>query len=322
MGNYASALQQHDRVLSVYERELPADHPYLSSAMGKKASSLHALGRLTESLSLFKAASERGRRVFQADSDRLLVVEGDMANVLSSLGKHEEAVEVHRHLLEVKERSPRYGPADESTLQSRAFLGASLVDAGSFSEATPLLRDSLAAYNGMGLGSEHPVFGYLPHHYGRALLGAGRPAEAAPMFQRSIDFTECKHGPFHHEIPDDLILLAEAFGQMGRGFGERLSLLDRAVSIRELSVGRDKDQDADLLAIALQACAKCYEEAGSLEDAEERWSKCVAAFEKVRKRASTCDPDDFLFKYRSNLRRRDWDFDSHFPFPRRLPDFA
>ena len=34
MGNYASALQQHDRVLSVYLRELPADHPDLISAMG------------------------------------------------------------------------------------------------------------------------------------------------------------------------------------------------------------------------------------------------------------------------------------------------
>ena len=289
MGNYASALQQHDRVLSVYERELPADHPNLISAMGNKASSLHAMGRLTESLALFKVASELGRRVFQADSDKLLVLEGNMANVLAELGQHEEAVEVHWRVLEVRERSPRYGPSHESTWQSRAFLGTALVDAGSFSEAIPLLRDSLAAYDGMGLGPEHPILGVIPHHYGRALLGAGRPAEAAPMFQRSIDFMECKHGPFHHEIPDDLILLAEAFGQMGRGFGERLSLLDRAVSIRELSVGRDKDQDTGRRALALQACAKCCEEAGHLEEAEERWAKCAAAFEKVRKRAPTCD---------------------------------
>ena len=153
MDNYASALQQHDRVLSVYVRELPADHPDLISAMDDKASSLHALGRLTESLALFKVASERGRRVFQADSDKHLVLEGNMANVLAALGQHEEAVEVQRRLLEVKERSPLYGPSHGSTWHSRACLGAALVYAGTFSEAIPLLRDSLANYDGMGLGT-------------------------------------------------------------------------------------------------------------------------------------------------------------------------
>ena len=74
---------------------------------------------------------------------------------------------------------------------------------------------------------------------------------------------------------------------MGRGFGERLSLLDRAVTIRELSVGRDKEQDAGLRAVVLQACAKCYEEAGLYVEAEARWIKCGAAFEKVKMRINT-----------------------------------
>ena len=281
MGSYASALQQYDRVLSVYVRVLPADHPNLITAIGIKASSLYYLGRLTESLAFFMVASERGRRVFQADSNDHLVLERNMANVLAALGQHEEAVEVHSRLLEVKERSPRYGPSHVSTWQMRVNLGAALVNAGSFSEAIPLLRDSLDAYDSMGLGPEHPILGVIPHYYGRALLGAGHPAEAAPMFQRSIAYRERKHGPFHFEIPSDLHDLAKAYGQMGRGFGERLSLLDRAVTIRELSVGRDKDEDAGQLALVLQACAECYEEAGSLEEAEERWAKCTAAFEKV-----------------------------------------
>ena len=152
---------------------------------------------------------------------------------------------------------------------------------GKFTEAIPLLRDCLAAYDGMGLGPDHPRLGIIPRDYGKALIGAGRPAEAVPLIQRSIAFRERKHGPFHCEIPFDLICLAKAYGLMGRGFGARLSLLDRAVAIHELSVGRDKDQDVDQLALALQACAECYEEAGHLDEAEERWAKCVAAFEKV-----------------------------------------
>ena len=100
------------------------------------------------------------------------------------------------------------------------------------------------------------------------------------MFQRSIAFRERKHGLHHHEIAPDLVSLAEALGQMGRGFGERIRLLDRAFTIRELSVGRAKDQGVDQLALALHAAASCYEEAGLLDEAEERWAKCVAACEK------------------------------------------
>ena len=46
-------------------------------------------------------------------------------------------------------------------------------------------------------------------------------------------------------------------------------------------MGRDKDQDAGRIGAALKSCAECYEEAGLLEEAEERWAKCAAAFEKV-----------------------------------------
>ena len=44
---------------------------------------------------------------------------------------------------------------------------------------------------------------------------------------------------------------------------------------------RAKDQDVGQLAVVLQACAECYEEAGSFVDAEERWATCVVALEKV-----------------------------------------
>ena len=139
----------------------------------------------------------------------------------------------------------------------------------------------------MGLGKEHPQLGLIPQAYGRALLGAGQAAAAVPMFQRNIAFHERKFGLHHYLIPGDLIDLAEALGQLGRGFDERLSLLNRAVAIRELSIGRDKDQNAGPLAAALEKCAECYEEAGRLVEAELRWAKCSATYTKVRLRFRT-----------------------------------
>ena len=282
LGNYPSALQQHARVLSVYERELPSSHPDRIRAMGTKACALRLLCRLDESLALFKAALKLGRRVFVEDSDSLIVLEENMAHTLDHLGDSGAAAEVYERLIVVQERSPLYGPSHEQTWETRSKLGRTLVELGNVSAAIPLLRDALAAYDGMGLGPEHPRLGAIPQQYAIALLRAGRPAEAVPLLHRSIAYHECKHGPHNYFIPADLLRLAEAYGQMGRGFGERLSLLDRAVSIRELSVGRDKDQDAGQRTVVLQACAECYEEAGHLDEAEERWAKCVAAFEKVR----------------------------------------
>ena len=282
MGNVPCALQQRDRVLSVYERMLPAEDSLRIRAMGDKANSLRDLCQLDESLDLFEAALKLGRQVFEEDSDDLLGLENDMALTLGGLGLYEEEAEVYARVIRVSERSPRFGPSHVSTWNSRINLGHALVNLGRFSEAVPLLRDSLAAFDGMGLGREHPVMGSIPQFYGKALLGAGRAVEAVPMFQRSIAHTEHKFGFHHYLIPANLIDLAEAFKQLGRGFGERLALLGRAVAIRELSIGRDKDEDADLLAAAYQASATCYEEAGHLGEAEALWAKCVALFSQVR----------------------------------------
>ena len=85
MGNYHSALQQHDRVLSVCERELPAKHPDRIRAKGRKAGAL-PVGRLDESLALFQAAMKLGRRVFEVDSSALLALEANAATTLSQTG--------------------------------------------------------------------------------------------------------------------------------------------------------------------------------------------------------------------------------------------
>ena len=103
------------------------------------------------------------------------------------------------------------------------------------------------------------------------------------MFQRSIAFHEHKFGLHHHLIPGDLLSISKAYKLMCRGVGESLSLLDRAVAISELSIGRTKEEDAGLLANALRASAECCEEAGRLGEAVARWAKIVAAVAQARR---------------------------------------
>ena len=90
MGNYPCALQQHDRVLSVYERTLPVLDPLRIQAMGDKANSLYGLGRQNESLVLSSAALKLGRKVFKVDSDVLLSLENNLALTLGAAGKYKE----------------------------------------------------------------------------------------------------------------------------------------------------------------------------------------------------------------------------------------
>ena len=274
---------QFDHVLSVYERMLSPKHPLRIKAMADKADALGCLGRLVESLALFKAALLLARQVFDHYSRILVALEVNMALTLGELGMYEEAAEVHERLMRAMERSPLFGPSDFDTWISRINHCRTVVVLGSFAEAVPLLQDSLAAFDGMGLGREHPVLGTIPQHYGEASLGVGRAEQAVPMFQRSIAFTEHQFGFHHYLIPDNLIQLATAYKQLGRCSGERrIPLLDRAVAIRELSIRRDKEKDAGPLGAALQAAASCYEEAGRLAEAEALWIGCVAAFTKAR----------------------------------------
>ena len=180
---------------------LPAKDPLLIRAMGNKAGALLQLGRLFESLALFQAALMLGRRVFKEDSLHLLVIEENTASTLSQLGRREEAAAMYERQIEVRERSPIFGPSHESTWLARSNLGTVFFAMRKLSEAIPLLRDSLSFCDGLGLGPDHPRLGIIPQQLGRALLGAGLPAQAVPMFQRSIAFTERKHGLFHYESP-------------------------------------------------------------------------------------------------------------------------
>ena len=52
--------------------------------MGHKASALRRLGKLDESLALYKAAWDLGRQVFENDSEDLLSLEGNMTHAVVS----------------------------------------------------------------------------------------------------------------------------------------------------------------------------------------------------------------------------------------------
>ena len=140
------------------------------------------LRRLDESLALFKAALKLGRRVFEVDSSELLTLEENTVMTLSELGGHEEAAEVYKRLIDVREQWPLYGPSHETAWHIRSESGRAFVKMGKFSEAISLLRDSMAAHDTMGLGPEHPQFGIIPQQLGMALLGAGRPDEAPALY--------------------------------------------------------------------------------------------------------------------------------------------
>ena len=168
MGNYPCALQQFDRVLSVYERTLAAEHPLRIMAMSDKANALRNLGIFDESLALHEAAVNLGRQVFKEDSDNQLCLENNMAIALGALGAHSEEAEVYKRQIRAYERSPLFGPTHVKAWGARSNLGSALVSLGRFAEAIPLLRDTLAAYDGMGLGPEHPLLGGIPQNYGKA----------------------------------------------------------------------------------------------------------------------------------------------------------
>ena len=89
-------------------------------------------------------------------------LEANTAITFAELGRHEEAAEVYKCEIKARERSPLIGPYHQTTWASRVSLGKTLVELGRFTDAIPLLYDSLAAYDGMGLGPEHPKFGLIP----------------------------------------------------------------------------------------------------------------------------------------------------------------
>ncbi|AMV37861.1 serine/threonine-protein kinase [Planctomyces sp. SH-PL62] len=188
------------------------DHPDTLDSRRHLAGAYLAAGRAAEAVALHEEVARRREATLGPDHPNTISSRGGLAGAYGSMGRTAEAVGMLEEV--VRLRTAKYGPESLPTLNSRVSLGIAYRRAGRTAEAVALYEEVLRRREAK-LGPDH--LDTLTSLHRRAhTLQASRPAEAEPLFRRTLEGyrrVQGPHGPLTADLTRDM---GNLLGQLGR----------------------------------------------------------------------------------------------------------
>jgi tetratricopeptide (TPR) repeat protein len=223
---------------------------------------LHRAGRWSDlyeiRMFLFTRISQR----FGIEHPETLASMSNLALVLGSQGKYEEAEEMHRRELTLSEKVQ--GTENSDTLTSMNNLGLVLDSQGKYEEAEKLHRRTLTLSEEV-LGKEHPYTLTSMGSLAVVLDSQGKYKEAEQMHRRTLALSEEVLGKEHSDTLKSMNNLAGTLGSQGK-YKEAEGLHRRTLALSEKVRGTEDPEtltSMNNLAMVLGSQGK-YKEAEKL----------------------------------------------------------
>ncbi len=235
LGEYAKAIQQHERVLVLNQAKLGANHPNTLRSRHNLASAYLGAGRIAEAIRLLEETLKQREAKFGADHLDTLASRNALSNAYSSAGRTAEAIRLHERNL--KQAETKFGADHPNTLISRNNLAAAYLSAGRTADAIRLHQQTLKQREAM-LGTDHPSTLSSRNNLANAYLSAGRTADAIRLFEQTLKQQEAKLGADHPDTLRSRNNLASAY--LGAGHtAEAIRLLEDTYKQFEAKLGAD-----------------------------------------------------------------------------------
>jgi len=224
-GNYDRAESLLKRALALFEKNGSGESPDAGMA-------LRYLGVVQSSRGQAEDAEVSYRRALEIwrETGREELEAGDinnLAGVLESMGRNEEALELKQEALAVLIN--HYGRVHPVVATLRNNIAYSLHRAGKYEAAEELYREALEI-NERILGADSIGVADFLTNLGRLLMDQGRYQEAEPYVRRAADIRQQHNEPTHfHRIAAEINLatLQLELGQVGRSIEGYRSALER-----------------------------------------------------------------------------------------------
>ncbi|KAI1317055.1 kinesin light chain 3 [Xylariaceae sp. FL0255] len=161
-GKYKEAEKMYRQTPGLMEEELGREHPDTLTIMSNLAEVLHSRGKYEEAEKMYEQTlglmeevlgREHPSTLIGREHPSTLASINNLANVLSSQGKYEEAEKMYRQILGMMEEV--LGREHPSTLTSMSNLALVLYSQGKYEEAEKMHRQALGLKEEV-LGREHP----------------------------------------------------------------------------------------------------------------------------------------------------------------------
>ncbi|MDF3291851.1 tetratricopeptide repeat protein [Streptomyces silvisoli] len=187
-------------------RTLGATHPDTLSSRNTLAGTLRGSpAQLAEAEHMYRAMLAD----IDGTTDLTLVVQHNLAAVLTHQGKHAEALKMYRALIE--SRSQRQGDDHPDTWTSRHNYAVVLNSLGHVTEAEDRLAEVLEGYR-RAYGPRHAATLSVQVDLAATRANQGRGAEAVPLLRDAIEGYRSTHGPNHPLVRELTDVLARLGG--------------------------------------------------------------------------------------------------------------
>ncbi|KJZ70980.1 hypothetical protein HIM_09635 [Hirsutella minnesotensis 3608] len=197
----------------------------------------------------------------------------NLARVLQSLGKYEEAERLHRQALDLKEKV--LGKEHPETLGSMNNLARVLQSLGKYEEAERRHRRALDLREKV-LGKEHPSTLGSMNNLARVLQSLGKYEEAERRHRRALDLREKVLGKEHPSTLGSMNNLARVLQSLGK-YEEAERLHRQALDLSEKVLGKEHPETLS----SINNLANVLESLGKYEEAERLHRQALDLREKV-----------------------------------------
>jgi eukaryotic-like serine/threonine-protein kinase len=226
-GDYAGAVDYHERARALFEKTLGPSHPKVAQATKNVGNSYWSKGQLDEALALYQKALEIQLRALGPDHPDTAGTRVNVAAVYLQRGKFDEAIAEFKPVIAAYEK--KLGPDNAELLPSLNNMAVAYQSKGDLAEAEKILRRALAIAE-KTYGPEHPEVENALVNLGDVLLSQKRFDDAVACYRRAVAISEKAVGPNHPHTAEDLGGLAFVFLAQHKS-KEALPILERATKI-------------------------------------------------------------------------------------------
>jgi serine/threonine protein kinase len=192
----------------------------------------------------------------------------NLANSYRALGRHAEALALHRQTLE--RRKAQLGPDHPDTLGSMNNLANSCEALGRHAEALALRQETLALQKAR-LGPDHPHTLGSMNNLANSYRALGWHAEALKLYEATLALQKARLGPGHPDTLTSMHNLANSYHAVGR-YADALRVDEETLALQKAELGPGHP---DTLA-SMNNLASSYAALGRHADALTLYEKALA----------------------------------------------
>ena len=232
-GNYAKALEYHEKALDIRERVLGPNHPDTAQSYNNIGLVYYNQGDYAKALEYYGKALDIYERVLGTDHPDTAAAYCNIALVYHGQGDYTKALEYHRKALDISERV--LGPNHPDTARSYINIGVVYKRQGDYAKALEYYGKALDIWERV-LGPDHPYTAASYNNIGLVNCEQGNYAKALEYHKKALDIRERKLDPNH---PDT----ASSYNNIGLVYKEQddyakaLEYYGKALDIYERKLG-------------------------------------------------------------------------------------